>query len=117
MLFRSFVRLGQGGSCYAAVNTHVMELRLLGTQTGFYIPKAFPVCELGKRHGVILIAASECLDFVIALVAMDAATERMHWQVIHELRKDEFACVHAGKPPVAGMRQRHCAKHDQISKP
>jgi hypothetical protein len=99
------------------MNAHVMELRLLGAQTGFDIPKTFPTGKLGKRHREILISAGECLDLVIALVTMNATPERVHRQVIHDLRKDELARVHVGGPPAAEMRQKHCEKHDLLSKP
>jgi hypothetical protein len=61
----------------------VVELALLSPQAGFDIAQALAIGELSERHAEILIEATERFHMPVALVARDAATEAVQWQMSH----------------------------------
>src|SRR5450631_3475979 len=67
-------------------DTHVIELALLCPQTGFDVPQALAIGQLGKGHAEILFEAGELLDLVVAVVAIDALMENMERKMLHHLR-------------------------------
>ena len=64
-------------------------------QTGFDIPMALPVGELCERHAEILVETTKSFYIPLALVALYATPERMHWQVVGNLGKNKLSCIHA----------------------
>jgi hypothetical protein len=66
----------------------MVKLRLGCTETGFYVPKAFSVRELGKSHGKILVPTGEGLDLVVATITLYASMEFVGGQKFHKLSKD-----------------------------
>jgi hypothetical protein len=53
----------------------MIELWSSHTKTGLNISKALPKGELSKRHAKELVRTGELLDFVVAVVSLDAFTE------------------------------------------
>ena len=68
---------------------------LMCTQTGFDIAKALPVGQLCKRHTEVLVETPKAFYIPLALVALYATPERVHWQVVGYLGKNELARIHA----------------------
>lgn len=64
-------------------------------QTGFDISKALPVGQLRKRHTEVLVETPKAFYIPLALVALHATPERVHWQVVCHLGKNEPARIHA----------------------
>jgi bacteriorhodopsin len=54
-----------------------------------------------------LILAAESLDMPVAVVALNTAAQGMQRQMIHNLRENEFACVHRLIAPIrnAGLKR------------
>ncbi len=98
------VGVGQGAARYIAPDTHVIELGVLGAQTGLDVAQALAVGELGEGHAQVLIEAGKALDPMLAPIPTNTASEGMHRQMVHELRKDELASVHVTFPLGAGRR-------------
>jgi hypothetical protein len=73
----------------------VVELAVLGPQAGHNIPKAFPVRHLGEGHAEILVETGEFLDLEVAAISIDALMKDMERQMLHDLRENKFARVHA----------------------
>jgi hypothetical protein len=76
----------------------VIELALLCPQACFYVPQAFPIGDLGKRHAVILVETGELLDLVVAVVAIHTLTENMQRKKLHDLRENNFSGIHFQAP-------------------
>ena len=76
------VCIGQGCARDMSANAHVVELGALGAQTGFDITQTFTIGKLRERHAQILIETGKALDLVVAVIALDAATEAVHGKVI-----------------------------------
>jgi len=86
------------GECTAhdpGADTHVIELALMCAQTGFDISKALSVGQLGKGHTEVLVEAPKAFYIPLALVTLHATPERVHWQVVGYLGKNELARIHA----------------------
>ena len=79
-------------------DAHMVELAPLRSQASLDVAQALAVGELGEGHAEILVEAGEARGLVITAIARHAATESMAGQMIHDLRKDEFADVHASLP-------------------
>jgi hypothetical protein len=74
---------------------HVIELAALRPQTRFNIAQTFAIGELSKGHAQILVEACKAPDITVALITRHTAPECMQRQMPHQLREDQFACVHA----------------------
>jgi len=72
----------------------VIELVLMSSQTGFDIAKSLSASQLREGHDEILVNTTEPFNLMFALVTGDTSPERVHWQMIHHLRKNELSCVH-----------------------
>ena len=82
----------------------MIELGLLGAQTGFDIAKTFAIGELSKGQTKELIPAGEIFDVAIALVAIDANLKLVGREEIHELRENGSAKIHPLPPEQAGKQ-------------
>jgi hypothetical protein len=82
----------------------MLELGLLGTETGFDIAETFAVGELSKGQTKELIPAGEIFDVAIALVSIDANLKLVGGEEVHELRKDGAAKIHLLPPEQAGKQ-------------
>mgnify|MGYP001328468049 FL=1 len=84
--------------------THVIQLGLLGAQTGFDIAKTFAVGELSKGQTQELIPAGEILDVAIAVVTIDAKLKLVGRKQVHQLRENGSAKIHQLPPEQAGKQ-------------
>ena len=69
----------------------MIQLVLLGAETDLDIPETFPIRQLRKGHEEKLIQAGKLLHLVMTLVTIDTSMKCFHGQVIHHLRKNNFA--------------------------
>ncbi len=90
---------GERVAGHPAAEAHVVELVAAGTPVDLDIPWATTVGELRERHAEELIEARKGAHPAVAAVALDAALERVERQVVHHLREDELAGVHAFPVP------------------
>jgi hypothetical protein len=100
----NLIRIRQSIARNAAADAHVVKLRARRTQTCFYIAKTFPIRQLCECHAQKLIPAGKALEFVVAVVTIDAPPELRRRKKIHQLREDRLARIHV-PPPVAKLRQ------------
>jgi hypothetical protein len=69
-----------------------------------HIPEAFPVGELGECHAEVLVPAGKADHLVIAVVSLDAFSEFVCGDKVHQLGKDRFPGIHV-PPPHSLMRK------------
>jgi len=94
-----FVGFGQSIARHAlGTQTHVIQLALMGTQTDFDPAQTLAVGQLGEGHDQVLVEAAKPLHITLALIAGNTPAEAMLGKVIHDLGKNEFACVHESSP-------------------
>ncbi len=84
--------------------THVIQLGLLGAQTGLDIAKTFAVGDLSKGQRKKLIPTRELFDVAMALVSIDANLKLVGREKRCELRKDGSAKIHRLPPEHAGKQ-------------
>ena len=53
-----------------------------------------PVGQLSEGHNEIWVETAELLYIAFALITGYIPPESMEWQVVHDLRKNEFAWIH-----------------------
>jgi hypothetical protein len=82
----------------------MIELGLLGTETGFDIAETFAIGELGKGQAKELIPAGKIFDVAIALVSIDTNLKLVGGEEVHELRKNGSAKIHLLPPEQAGTQ-------------
>ena len=63
----------------------MIKFGLHGPQTGFDIPKALAISELGKSQAKKLLEAGELSYSVIAVITVDTFVELVLRQIIHQL--------------------------------
>ena len=73
-------------------------------QADLDVPEAFPVGELGKCHAEVLVPAGKADHLVTAVVSIDAFSELVRGDKVHQLGKDRFPGIHA-QPPHSLMRE------------
>jgi hypothetical protein len=69
-----------------------------GIQTGFNIPQAFPVSQLGKCEAQKLIQAGEVFHPVVTIVAFNTLSKLIAWKEIHDLGEYRLAFAHHYTP-------------------
>ena len=79
-------------------NADPLQLALMCTQTDFDPAQTLAVGQLGEGHDQVLVEAAKALHITLALIAGNTPAEAMHGKVIHDLGKNEFACVHESSP-------------------
>ena len=77
------VGIGQRRAPHRIAEAHGIEFRGLHRQAGFDVAQAFPVDQLGKRHGAIMLGAGQRPHPLIATVPRDNPGERAPRQKIH----------------------------------
>ena len=73
---------------------HVVELGRLRGQAHLNVAKAFPVGQLRKRHGAILLGASELPHVPVAAIACDVSRKSCPGQKVHQLGEQGLAGMH-----------------------
>ncbi len=89
------VGICQGVARNGRTNSHVIELVLLSSQTGFDIPQALAIGQLGEGHTEVLAEAGKLLDLEVAIVAIDTLMKNVERQMLHYLGENELAGVHS----------------------
>jgi hypothetical protein len=89
------VGVGERAAHDSGADAYVIELALMCPQTGFDIPKALPIGQLCERHAEILVETPKPFYIPLALVALHATPECVHWQVVGHLGENELARIHA----------------------
>ena len=79
-------------------NTQVIQSGLGCAQAGLNISQAFPIGQLGKCHAEILVPAGKADHLVVASVAVDAFSELVCGDKVHQLGKDRFPGIHSPSP-------------------
>jgi len=85
------------GHCAQA---HVKQLGLIGCQANLDVAQGLAPCQLREGHHTKQIGAVQGAYTRIATVAFDDASKGLPWHVLHDLRKQRLAHVHAS-PQVA----------------
>jgi hypothetical protein len=81
----------------------MVKFLVMGVQTCFNIPKAFPVGKLGEGKAEKLIITGEPSNPMVTVVPFDAPGEFITWQMIQYLRKNCFPGIHpCSSPTVIG---------------
>ncbi len=89
-----FVGIGQGRASNRLAEAHVVKFRRMHRQAYLDIAQAFPVAQLGKGHGAVLLGAGQRPHPVIAAVPLDNPGKGRPRQEIHDLREHRLAGVH-----------------------
>lgn len=105
-----FVGMGQGVPGNIAADTHVIQSIPHRTQTGLDIAEALPKSQLSEGHAEELVETGEAFDLVVAMVSLDAFSELMKRQEIHNLGKDGRRCIHRSLLTVSGQKSDHNIK-------
>lgn len=101
---RSLVGVGQRGSADASADAHMVELSLQRAKAGFDVAKTLAIGGLCKGHAQKLIQAGELLDLVVAAIACDALSERMHGQEVHQLTEHGASDIYWPSPSNGATR-------------
>ena len=95
----------------------MIEFVALGTQAGFDIAQALAIGELRKGHTAILVLATEAFDVMIALVALNTATQGRVGKMLHDLCEEQFAVVHGcGRLSCCSMEELEISGVDSSSR-
>jgi len=98
MPISGLIGVGEGIAGDLPSNTQVIQSGLGCAQTGLNISQAFPIGQLGKCHTEILVPAGEADYLVIAVVSIDAFSELVCGDKVHQLGKDRFPGIHSPSP-------------------
>ena len=107
------IGVGQGIAGDLAPDAQVIKSGLGCPQAGLDIPQAFPVGELGEGHAEILVPAGKTYHLVVAVEPIDALSELVCGDKIHQLSKDRFPGIHALSP--FALMQETCISEKLIS--
>ena len=90
--------VGEGGAGNSTSEAHMIELGLLGAQTGFDVAQTCAIGELSESSTQELIPTREIFDVAIALVSIHANLKVVGRNELRELRENRLARV-PGLPP------------------
>jgi len=85
-------------------NPRVIKSGLGYPQADLDISQAFAISKLGECHAEVLVPAREADHLVIAVVSIDAFSELVCWDKVHQLGKDRSPGIHV-LPPHSLMRE------------
>ena len=80
------------------LDTHMVELAMLGAQADLNVAQALAIAQLRKGHAQVLIETGIALHLVMAAIAMDTAPEGMNGKQLDHLCENDFARVHKPSP-------------------
>jgi hypothetical protein len=92
------VGMGQGVPGNLSPNAKMIKFGLGCPQASLDISQALPVGKLGKSHAQVLVPAGKAFHLEIAIVLIDAFSELVCGDKIHQLRKDRFPGIHVPSP-------------------
>jgi len=90
----ALVGIGQSAARNLAVDPHVVEVALLGTQTRFDIAQTLSIGQLGRCHAEVLIETIKALDLVRSAKACHATPKRSQWPMSGDLCEHQLAGAH-----------------------
>jgi hypothetical protein len=105
-----FVGVGQGVPGNIAADTHVIQSIPHRTQAGFDVAEALPKSQLSEGHAEELIETGKAYDLVVATISVDAFSELMKRQEIHNLGKNGRRSIHRSLLTVSGQKSDHNIK-------
>lgn len=105
-----FIGVGQGVTGNVAADPHVIQSILHRTQAGLNVAEALPKSQLSEGHAEELIETGEAFDLVVATVSLDAFSELIKRQEIHNLGEDGRRCIHRSLLSVDGQKSDHNIK-------
>ena len=83
----------------------MIKLVVLGTKRGFDVSQTFSIGELGEGHAQVLVETGKTFDLAVAAIALHTTPKGVHRQMIDDLGKNEFACIHGPCPPAIPQKQ------------
>jgi len=92
------IGVGKGIAGDPPPDAQVIKSGLGCPQADLDIPEAFAIGKLGEGHTEILIPAGKADHLAIAVVLIDAFSELVCGDKIHQLGKDRFSLIHALSP-------------------
>jgi hypothetical protein len=95
--------MGKGIAGDHSPNAQVIKSGLGCPQADLDISQAFAVSKLSEGHAEVLVPAGKADHLVIAVVSIDAFSEFVCGDKVHQLGKDRFPGIHA-LPPHSLMR-------------
>ena len=77
-------------------------------------PRTSPrIGELRECHAQVLVETGKTFDLAVAAIALHVTPKGVHRQIIDDLRKNDFACIHGPCPPA--IPQKHGGSGFSIS--
>ena len=92
------IGVGKGISGDLPPNAKVIKYGFDCPQADLYVSEAFAKGKLGECHAEELVPAREADHFVIAVVSLDAFSELVCGDKVHQLGKDRFPGIHVPPP-------------------
>jgi hypothetical protein len=74
---------------------HVKQLGMIGAQANLDVAQGLAPSQLREGHHAKQIGAAQSAHARIASVAFDDASKGLPWHVLHDLRKQRLAHIHA----------------------
>ncbi len=98
------IGMGKGIAGDLSPDAQVIKSGLGCPQADLDISQAFAISKLSECHSEVLVPAREADHLVIAVVSIDAFSELVRGDKVHQLGKDRFPEIHA-LPPHSLMRE------------
>lgn len=92
------IGMGKGIAGDLSPDAQVIKSGLGCPQADLDIPEAFSVGELSECHAEVLVPAGKADHLVIAVVSIDAFSELVCGNKVHQLGKDRFPGIHVLPP-------------------
>jgi hypothetical protein len=93
-----FVGVGECAPGDVASNAQMIEFGLVSAQTGFDVAKALAARQLREGQAEKLIEMRKLECWISIWIFGYTLTERVQWQVPHQLSEHQFPCVHMRTP-------------------
>ena len=98
------IRMGKGIAGDLSPDAQVIKSGLGCPKADLNISQAFAISKLGEGHAEVLVPAGKADHFVIAVVLIDAFSELVCGDKVHQLSKDRSPGIHV-LPPHLLMRE------------
>jgi len=98
------IGMGKGIAGDLSPDAQVIKFGLGCPKANLDISQAFAISKLGECHAEVLVPAGKADHLVIAVVSIDAFSELVCGDKVHQLGKDRFPGIHV-LPPHSLMRE------------
>ena len=98
------IGMGKGVAGDCSPDAQVIKSGLGCPKTDLDVSQAFAISKLGECHAEVLVPAGKADHLVIAVVSIDAFSELVCGDKVHQLGKNRFPGIHA-LPPHSLMRE------------